>query len=334
MSPSSDSIATRLEKSWWQSVGFLSLLLLPLAWLYAAITALRKLAFSAGLRKTYRAKVPVIVVGNFTVGGTGKTPVVIALTQALQANGYIPAIVSRGFRRYNARNLVVTHDSMPADVGDEPLLMKLSTKAAVAVASKRAEAIKLIENEATVIISDDGLQHLAMARDIEIVVTDSRREGNGLRLPAGPLREKPRAVDAVLVTSGTVREGEWPVTQHLGEAELASDRSVKRALSSFTIDAKIRCAAVAGIGAPNKFFEALRAQGIKLAHTASLPDHFDYANNPFTALRESVIFITEKDAIKCAHLDERLWVVPLVVTLPDALIAQLTTRLKLISTQK
>ncbi len=322
-------MAAFIEKSWWKRIVFLSVLLLPFSWFYAALTALRKLAFRFGFLKTYHAKVPVIVVGNFTVGGTGKTPVVIALTRALQAHSHIPAIVSRGYRRNNIRNLVVTLTSIPVEVGDEPLLMKLATGAAVAVGNERAEAVQLVENSATVIISDDGLQHLAMARDIEIVVTDSRREGNGLRLPAGPLRERPRAVDAVLVTSGTVREGEWPVTQHLGEAELASERTVKRGLAEFAVGSY---AAVAGIGAPNKFFESLRAQGIKLAHTVALPDHFDYVSNPFTVLRESVIFITEKDAIKCAHLDKRLWVVPLIATLPEALIAQIIGRLKQLST--
>ncbi len=315
----------RLAASWWRTPSVLTFLLTPLSLIYGLLMSLRRILYRIKLLKSFKPSVPVILVGNFTVGGTGKTPVVIALVKALQLAGYIPGIVSKGYRRENTRNQEVTIDSMPADVGDEPLLLHLATGAPVVVAHARAEAARMLQGKVNVIISDDGLQHLALAREIEWAVTDSRREGNGWLLPAGPLREPVRAVNAVLVTSGTVREGEWALTHALGNAYAAQDRQHAKPLPDFATQ---RCAAVAGIGAPERFFEALRQRGVKLASTLALTDHFDYTSNPFEAIKAEVIFITEKDAIKCAQMDPRLWVVPLIATLPDGLIAQTLHELK------
>jgi tetraacyldisaccharide 4'-kinase len=302
-------------------------LLLPLAWLYRALLAARRAAFRLGLLPRYRAPVPVIVVGNFTVGGNGKTPAVIALVQALQARGYMPGVVSRGYGRTSSGNHLVTHESTSAEVGDEPLLIARRTQAPVAVAARRAEAARLLlaRHRCDVIVADDGLQHLALERDIEIAVTGAQRDGNGWLLPAGPLREPPRAVDAVLVSSGTVRDGEWPLAQRLGPACRAQAPREQRALAEFAGE---RCAAVAGIGRPQAFFDALRAAGLRLARTVALPDHTPYRDNPFAALPETAIFVTEKDAIKCAQMDARLWVVPLEAQLPAALVDAIDQRLK------
>jgi tetraacyldisaccharide 4'-kinase len=318
-----------IAQSWWRRGSLLTFLLMPLSLLYYLIITLRRGLYRLGIFNSFRPNVPVIVVGNFTVGGTGKTPIVIALAKALQAKGYIPGIVTRGYRRNIKGDHEVSSTSKPDQAGDEPLLIYATTGACVYVSADRARAAKALQNKVNVIISDDGLQHFALQRDVQWAVTDHRRHGNGWLLPAGPLREPARPVDAVLVSSGTVQAGEWAIASQLGDAYLARDRQQQKPLAEFHTQG---CAAVAGIGEPERFFEALRQRGVKLSHRLALPDHHDYVSNPFSDIKAEVIFITEKDAIKCAQMDERLWVVPLVVQLPKALLSQTFDRLNRLST--
>jgi tetraacyldisaccharide 4'-kinase len=316
-------------QQWWFTPGASpAWLLWPLALVYGSLMRLRTALYALGVLKRHRAPVPVIVVGNFTVGGTGKTPIVIALAQALKQKGYYPGVVSRGYLSANSRVMIVTANSNNVlDAGDEPLLIARAAQVPMAVGARRADAVQalLAVQRCDVIISDDGLQHLALQRDVELAVQDTRAHGNGLVLPAGPLREWPRAVDAVLVSGRAARAGEMAVDRVLGDAYLASHPGITKPLAAFAAQ---RVSAAAGIGNPQAFFDQLRAHGVTLAQQLPLPDHFDYASNPFTTMPDvQAILVTEKDAIKCSTLDSRLWVVPLKAQLPDALIELIVQRI-------
>lgn len=323
-------------------------LLLPVAVLYGALFTLNAWAYRKGWRKAWRAPVPVVVVGNFIVGGAGKTPVVIALARALQANGLRVGVVSRGYGRNVETAQLVGSSSTAAEVGDEPLLIARAARVPVAVAAKRATAARLLLKSGAksstpidVIISDDGLQHHALARDIEWAVFDERGAGNGCLLPAGPLREPVRAVDATLSSSARLPRGLAKklafegVSTHFISSTIHSAYSIgyDHKPQEFRAFSKMRCAAVAGIGNPQKFFDSLTAAGVKLLQCVALDDHYDYQQtpNPFTGIKADAIFITEKDAIKCAPngqaLDSRLWAVTHSVELPAALIRQVIQQL-------
>jgi len=285
-----------------------------------------------GSRPAYRAPVPVVVIGNVYVGGTGKTPMVIATVDGLRARGYTPGVVSRGYGVKIGPDARVGSGALEAArYGDEPALIARATGAPVSVHPKRAlaaQALLQAHPDVDVIVSDDGLQHLALARDIEIVVQDERGVGNGRLLPAGPLREpasRLQDVDAVVTNIGTP-DGRSPT---IGTArprhvqmwlEPGAARQIEggatRALSAYA--GQPRIAAAAGIGNPERFFTTLRAAGITLAATLPLPDHHDYADSPFTAMTADAILVTSKDAIKCAALhDSRLWEVPVQAAFSD-----------------
>lgn len=322
----------------WQRRGWLAWLLSPLALLFAALAALRRLAFARGWRKVERLPVPVLVVGNVTVGGTGKTPTVIALVEALRQAGYTPGVISRGYRRSRVPGLdarPVTAASPAAAVGDEPLLIARRTGAPVWVGRDRpaaARALLAAHPAVDLIISDDGLQHYRLGRDVELVVFDHRLGGNGFLLPAGPLRESlARRRDATLVNyPDPARQPlpPWPNTYALqvapGAAWQLDQPTLTRPLSQF---AGKRILAAAGMGAPERFFASLRAAGLTIA-TRALPDHYSYADNPFGEVDAEVILVTEKDAVKCAWPDPRVWVVPVSATLDAALLALILAKLR------
>jgi len=326
-------MASRLHQAW-QTRSVVSIALRPLSWLAHAVAAGKRIVFRRGWKRSYRSQLPVIVVGNLYVGGTGKTPFLLAAIAALQARGWQPGVVSRGYGvRVGKLPRAGCGQLDAAQFGDEPSLIAAETGVPVSVHPQRALAAQALIDQfpdVDVVLSDDGLQHLALARDIEILVEDARGIGNGLMLPAGPLRE-PAArrgeVDAIVrnVGSDALEPSTHDEATDPRQVRMQVLPALARRLSDGTTSPLAalgqqggRIAAAAGIGQPERFFESLRRAGVRLAETLSLPDHFDYAASPFEAVDAEIILITGKDAVKCADLrDPRLWVVPVSVQFSD-----------------
>ena len=272
----------------------------PLAWLFSGIAGARRALYRHRLLGSYRSSRPVIVVGNLTVGGTGKTPFVIWLARQLGAQGLRVGVASRGYRGAVGRARRVTGDDTAATAGDEPRLLLRRLGRPVAVGARRSEAVRLLEADCDVIVCDDGLQHYPLARDFEIVVVDgARRFGNGRLLPAGPLREplaRLSEVDAVVVNGtgfdlpGALRMSLVP------SAVIAVDGHARRALEDFRGQSVI---AAAAIGHPGRFFALLRAHGLQFEERA-LPDHAAWTPASADAGKGRPLLMTEKDAVKCA----------------------------------
>ncbi|HEX3631017.1 MAG TPA: tetraacyldisaccharide 4'-kinase [Casimicrobiaceae bacterium] len=311
----------------WFSPGLtpLSVLLAPAALAFRAATVIRRGLYRRGVFRTEHLPVPVIVVGNITVGGSGKTPLTIALASELASRGWHPGIVSRGYRATTRAPRAVGIDDDPDAVGDEPLLLA-RTGLPVWIGADRpaaARALLAAHPDRDLIIADDGLQHYALARDIEIAVIDaSRGLGNGLPLPAGPLREPPArlgAVDAIVYLGGAGdSRREFAMT-------LAGERFVRLDDTAVSADAvRFRSGevhAVAGIGDPKRFFAQLAALGIA-AHCHPFPDHHRYVPADLALPGATAILMTEKDAVKCRRFaDDRCWALPVSATVDPALIA-------------
>lgn len=335
-------MSARLE-AWvhrmWAGRGPAACLLSPLSLVFRGIAAVRR-----SRTRAERLPVPVVVVGNIYVGGTGKTPVTIALVRELAARGWTPGIISRGFGREEAGVREVRTDAAATEVGDEPLLIARETGAPVVVGRKRLEAgRRLLElhPEVDVIVSDDGLQHYALGRDVELAVIGARGLGNGWVLPAGPLREPPSRLDEVdaivlntpnaeTVSSRTPRfvasSCFGPCTQFSTGQTADIDR-----LSAEIEEKRWKPLAAAGIAAPGRFFAMIRGHDIECAELP-LSDHYDFSENPFAGRSEDIIFITGKDAVKCARIpaiadDPRIWVVGLEVKLDGYLIDFVSNRI-------
>lgn len=314
-----------LERLWYQGHP-LHYLLRPLAWVFDLLTRLRRGAYRYGILRKDRLAAPVIVVGNICVGGVGKTPVVIDLVRRLQADGWKPGVVSRGYGGKARAPTPVSAQSDPALVGDEPVLIASQTRCPVAVAPRRSAAARLLLAQGVnVIVADDGLQHYALDRDIEIVVIDGqRRHGNGQLLPAGPLREKPWRlvdVDLCLVNNGQALDGEFALESQLGPAEHLCTGEL-RPLAQFS---EVR--AIAGIGQPEKFFLALEAQGLKL-HRHTFSDHHVFVPQDLKLPGAEPILMTQKDAVKCQAFQEpRAWAVHYQAHIPDSAWERLRQRL-------
>jgi tetraacyldisaccharide 4'-kinase len=256
---------------------------------------------------------PVIVVGNFTAGGTGKTPLVIALAEHLAERGFRPGIVSRGYGRTSTEPVRVGRETPVEQCGDEPKLMFERTGLPVLVDRDRlAAAVALISDGCGVVIADDGLQHANLSRDIEIEVVDGeRRYGNGLLIPAGPLREPPRPVDLRVVNGGEAHGGEYQMRLRLGSpiAIASGEPRSLDSLAGMTVDA------IAGIGNPGRFFEALRHIGISVREHG-FADHHRYCAEDFAGFTGPLL-MTEKDAVKCRQLGlSDAWAVPVRAELP------------------
>lgn len=304
-----------LQRVWLQR-GWQAWLLWPLSLVFGAIAAARRQLYAIGVLPSYRADVPVIVVGNLIAGGSGKTPVVIALVRHLRSRGLQAGVVSRGWRRDTEQCQPVYPNSDPAKVGDEPLLIARSTGAPVYVARRRADAARALRKAhpgIDVIVCDDGLQHYGLARDIEICVFGRRLVGNGFLHPAGPLREAPsRRVDLMLCEAEPPWPGAYVLNRQLAGVAVRAD-GASIALSQLQA---IPLLAVAGIATPQAFFDMLRARGLQLARTLSLPDHHSFADWQMPPVGTTVI-CTEKDAVKLWSRQPDAWAVPLQVDLPD-----------------
>ena len=291
-----------------------------LAGLYGSAVALRAQLFRAGILRSRQVPVPVIVVGNLSVGGTGKTPLTIALVQRLQKEGWNPGVASRGYGRRNEGVAAwVEATTAPSEGGDEPVLIARRTGVLVRVDRDRAAAARaLVAAGCDVVVCDDGLQHYRLRRDVEIEVIDgARRYGNNHLLPAGPLREpsgRSARCDFRVVNGGDTGFGEWSMHLRADSAvPLQGGRNL--ALTSF---GGHRVHAVAGIGNPKRFFEMLRGLGIGVVPHA-FADHHHYVAGDFDFGSELPVLMTEKDAVKCAGLaNERYYSVPVGAELPEA----------------
>jgi tetraacyldisaccharide 4'-kinase len=340
------SIESRLTQAWLQR-GWLARLLWPLSMLFAFVTAVRRALYAIGLRRVTRLPVPVVVVGNIFVGGTGKTPLTIWLVEALRAAGYVPGVISRGYGAAAKEPRVVILGGEPTLYGDEPMLIAEQARCPVMVGRRRAaaaQALLRVHPEVNVIISDDGLQHYALARDIEIVLSDSRGVGNGWLLPAGPLRESlHRRRDFTVVNlgggSGAMQDGEIAMTIAGGDAWQLRNRDRRRAIPDFMKSTDEdrewgvkRIVAAAGMGNPARFFTTLRNAGLKFIEMP-LPDHYNFSVNPFAGLDADVILITAKDAVKCKVIeairnDPRIWVVPVTAHIDGPLAEHIVEKLR------
>jgi tetraacyldisaccharide 4'-kinase len=295
--------------------------LLPWEIVFRQAVRLRRYAYRKGFGESCRLPVPVIVVGNLTVGGTGKTPLVIWLAALLRRAGYRPGVISRGYgAAAGSVPLPVAADSDPRRVGDEPVLIARRTGCPVCVHPRRAAAGRVLLESAgcDVLIADDGLQHYALARDVEIAVVDGRRGfGNGHCLPAGPLREPPERLNAVdfVVYSGDGPPGGTVMVLEGREAVNLADETLRRPLQSFAGEA---VHAVAGIGHPQRFFAHLQGFGLR-CDCREFPDHHDFRREDLEPPGHGPVLMTEKDAVKCFALaGPRYWYVPVDAKLPAA----------------
>ncbi len=329
-------LADRLQHDWWSGrPSLLTVALKPLEALYALLSGLRRVAYRRGWLRSEAAPVPVLVVGNIVVGGAGKTPTVIAVVNALRDQGRRPGIISRGYGRQRDDVMPVDARSRPADVGDEPLLMHLRTGVPVVVGRDRVAAARALcagHPEVDVLVSDDGLQHLRLARDAQVIVFDDRGVGNGWLLPAGPLREPlprrlpPRSVALYnAVAPSTPLPGALAQRQLTGAIKLADWwRGSAPSMPALHALAARRVRACAGMANPERFFRMLEAEGLQLDRIPA-PDHHDFATLPWDE-GDADILVTEKDAVKldpARRGTERVWVVALDLRLPDAFVAQL-----------
>lgn len=309
-------LSSEFIESLWYGKHPLSLLLLPLSWFYQFFMFLRRQGYNLGLLPIKRVNYPVIVVGNVTVGGTGKTPLVIWLAEYLKQQNLNPGIVSRGYGGAATRwPQQVRPDSDPYMVGDEPVVIARRTACPVAASPDRyAAAEGLIEYEkCNILICDDGLQHHALARDIEIAVIDSsRRFGNGRCLPAGPLREslgRLKSVDMV-VSNGKPEHGEYQMEYILQPLRMLVDEKKQMDIDRLK-DQTVH--AVAGIGNPAKFFALLRKHGINTIEHR-FQDHHRYTRRDIEYGDDLPVVMTEKDAVKCIEFaDSHHWYIPIDV---------------------
>mgnify|MGYP000158441983 CR=1 FL=1 len=291
-------------------------LLSPFSALYRFVIALRKQCYRKGIFKQHPVAVPVIIVGNISVGGTGKTPFVVWLAQQLQQQGFKPGIISRGYGgKAEYYPLEVNKDSDPTIVGDEPILIARQTSSPMVVSPIRIEAAEYLlkHHDCDVIISDDGLQHYALARNIEIVIVDAERQfGNQCCLPAGPLREPLSRLQNVdfIVYNGKTTHPSHSFNMTLS-AELAvnlSDTSISKSLNEFNGQ---EVHAVAGIGNPKRFFNQLNTFNIDVI-PHEFNDHHPFQENDIHFDDNKTVLMTEKDAVKCQHLASRnMWYIPI-----------------------
>ena len=300
----------------------------PLATLYGGVIRLRAALYRIGWLRSTRLPVPVVVIGNLSVGGTGKTPLTIAVVEALRARGYRPGVVSRGYGGSQHEPLLLGEAPDPSRVGDEPCLIHASGVPVAVGRDRPAAARLLLDAGCNVLIADDGLQHYALARDVEICVIDGvRRFGNRRLLPAGPLREplgRLRRVDLRVCNGGVPAEGEYPMQLHGGEVVRLCDGR-RQPLAGF---AGQQVHAVAAIGNPSRFFASLRAAGIEVIEHA-FADHHSFAADELDFGDQLPLLMTDKDAVKCRRFAQpHWWRLPVQADLPQTFYETLGERLE------
>ncbi len=325
----------RLE-SWATNIWYrnhpVSYLLLPLSFIFCTVVLVRRFAYKIRLLPSKHFRIPIIVVGNISVGGTGKTPLVIWIARFLHRLGYSPGIVSRGYGgKADSYPLQVALDANPADTGDEALMIAQRTKLPVVVGPSRVKSVKMLmaEHGCDVIISDDGLQHYALGRSIEIAVYDDHRKfGNKFCLPAGPLREPLRRLKSVqLVVCNGRADADSNVTSMEVRGVIAVNMQT-REIKSLRWFANQECHVVAGIGNPHRFFKQLSKNGLKcIQHVFS--DHHAFEASDILFEDDKLVIMTEKDAIKCkGFATGQHWFVPVRAKLDDFFGSQLLALLR------
>ncbi len=316
---------------YWYNKSTITLLLLPVSWLFCVIAVVRRLLYRMGVLKVHQIPVPVIIVGNISVGGTGKTPLVTWLVKELRKQGFTPGIVSRGYGGGASHwPQQVRSDSDPRMVGDEAVLLARRTGCPMAVGPNRVDAATalLSYTDCDVIVADDGLQHYALARDVEIAVIDGvRRFGNGYCLPAGPLREplsRIKSVD-IVVTNGVAGVREYHMELVLGRLQNLASPEKTTALHFFSGST---VHAIAGIGHPERFFRQLESHGLTVIEHP-FPDHHPFLAEDIIFADELPVLMTEKDAVKCqGYATERHWSVPVDARIDERMLPLILRRIK------
>ncbi len=312
-----------IEKVWFENhkaKWWLVPLLLPFTGLFFLLSAIRRFAFGLGLLKSYSVSKPVIVVGNIGVGGNGKTPVVIHLVELAKILGFIPGVISRGYGgKAESYPYLLSALSTTAQAGDEPILIFKRCDVPVVVGSDRvANAQKLIELGCDVIISDDGLQHYRLQRDLELIIVDGKRLfGNGLLLPAGPLREATSRLNNadIVIFNGEskTRDGDCQIKDKsslmtLVATKLRHMKTDKEVSLTDFLANNVEVNAIAGIGSPQRFFDTLQSLGFNLVKQQGFIDHKNFTPNDFNQFKSDLpLLMTEKDAVKCQEFGQDNW---------------------------
>lgn len=327
-----------IEKIWYGK-NKLYWLLIPFSLLYGLIAFVRRKLYQIGWLKSWKSPVPIMVIGNLSVGGNGKTPLVVALIEALKAKGLQVGVVSRGYGgKAQSYPLILDHYITTDQAGDEPVLIYQRTQVPIAVSPKRVEAVQALLNryKLDVILTDDGLQHYALGRDIEVVVIDAKRLfGNGWWIPAGPMRERKnrlKSVDLIVLNGegGNQIAQQYPTKTYtmqltpLYAVNLLTQE--KKALSSLT-----HICAIAGISHPQRFFDMLKKMNADLVKTEAFADHqhFTLSSLADIANKQQTLLMTEKDAVKCQQFAlPNWWYLPIDAVIPAKAIEQIYSLLE------
>ena len=297
------------------SKSLVSLLLLPLSAVFLLISFIRKTLYQFNFLKSFKLKIPVIVIGNITSGGTGKTPLIIYLANELKKNGYRPGIISRGYGSKSEGVMEVSQKSDVAEAGDEPMLIQKHTHLPVFVSKDRVLAAKTLVKKyakTDVILSDDGIQHYRLRRDLEVLVIDGTRKfGNGYLLPAGPLREfrsKLKTVDVIVCNHKKVIDGSY-LMKYKGHLLINLKTNKKIHLNNLSLK---NIHAIAGIGNPDRFFDYLKTFNI-VFNSSTFQDHYKFSKKDFRDMNDKNIIMTEKDAVKCQQFSRNnFWYLPVI----------------------
>jgi tetraacyldisaccharide 4'-kinase len=316
------------------SKSLFSLLLLPFSAVFLLISFVRKILYRFNFLRSFKLKIPVIVVGNITSGGTGKTPLIIYLANELKKNGYRPGIISRGYGSSGVGIIEVGQKSDVTDVGDEPMLIQKHTHLPVFVSKDRVSAAKALlkkYKKTDVILSDDGIQHYRLKRDIEVLVIDGTRKfGNGYLLPAGPLREfssKLKTVDAIVCNHKIVIGGSY-LMKYKGNFLINLKTNKKIHLNNLRLK---NIHAIAGIGNPNRFFDYLKTFNIEF-NSSIFEDHYRFSKKDFRNINDKNIIMTEKDAVKCQKFSRKnFWYLPVTAEVDSKFIDTILKKLRDVS---